>query len=362
MKKNEFEFALESLNSGKAVMIGTIIRQTGSSPRGPGAKIIINGEGNSSGTVGGGKQESEIFALLSGTIEKGIAKVVDIEFPEILDAKPDLRCGGNVSILLEPVFPQDTQIISMLVELVKLLQQNQSGWMLSLVPDNRNDSSPTAKCLINSDGRVYGNLTPEVVIKSHLLNEISFGQNGVDWSENPDRVKVPQEIIIEGQNYFIEPVGQFSVIYIIGTGHVAQKLAVLAVFSGFRTVIIDDRTDYFNDTYFSNVTECIQIPDFRHVFDQVRIDQHSFIISMTRAHSLDQKVISQALKTNAGYIGMIGSRKKADTIFSMLEQEGYEKRDLERVHSPIGLPIGAETPEEIAVSIMAELIKIRSDF
>ena len=165
MKKNEFEFALESLNSGKAVMIGTIIRQTGSSPRGPGTKIIINAEGNSSGTVGGGKQESDIFALLSSIIEKDVAKVVDIEFPEILDAKPDLRCGGNVSILLEPVFPQDTQIISMLMDVVKLLQRNQSGWLLSLVPNNRNNSSSTAKCLISSEGHIYGNLTPEVIIK-----------------------------------------------------------------------------------------------------------------------------------------------------------------------------------------------------
>src|SRR5665648_97203 len=104
MKKNEFEFALESLNSGKAVMIGTIIRQFGSSPRGPGAKIVINEEGINAGTIGGGKQETEIINRMPEIIVGRQTKVVDIEFPEILDTIPDLRCGGNVSILLEPVY------------------------------------------------------------------------------------------------------------------------------------------------------------------------------------------------------------------------------------------------------------------
>lgn len=360
MKKNVFEFALDALNSGKAVMIGTIIRQFGSSPRGPGAKVVVNEEGIIAGTVGGGKQETEIINRASDIIAGRQSSVVDIEFPEISDSFPDLRCGGNVSILLEPVYPDDVQIISVFMETQKLLKQNQSGWLLSRIPSYQNNDLAVAKCLISSEGTVSGNLTPEITIKDHLLNKISFGINGIDWSKNLNQAKIPHEIEIDGQTYFIEPIGQFSVIYIVGTGHVAQKLAVLAVFAGFRTVIIDDRNDFLNESFFPNTNERIQILDFKNVFDQMKIDQDSFIISMTRAHLLDQKVISQALKTNAGYIGMIGSRKKADTIFSMLEKEGYGRKDLERVHSPIGIPIGAETPEEIAVSILAELIKVRS--
>jgi xanthine dehydrogenase accessory factor len=362
MKKNDYEFAMDSLNSGKAVVIGTIIRQFGSSPRGPGAKIIINAEGKSAGTVGGGKQESEIYTLMSSIIAGGKAKVVDIEYPEVVESIPDLRCGGNVSILLEPVYPQDILLTSILIDTVEMVQLNQAGWMLSRVPTDQNEFLPTAKCLIRSDGHISGNLAPNVNFKNHLINKISFGIDSVEWNENPNLVKVAHEIKIGKQTYFIEPVGQFSVVYIVGTGHVAQKLAILTNFAGFRTVIIDDRCDYLNESFFPNTNERIQVSDFRQVFDHMIIDQDSFIISMTRAHLLDQKVISQALKTDAGFIGMIGSRKKTETILSMLENEGYPQKDLERVHSPIGIPIGAETPEEIAISIMAEIIKVRASF
>jgi xanthine dehydrogenase accessory factor len=248
------------------------------------------------------------------------------------------------------------------MDIVKLIQQNQSGWLLSRVPNNLSDSLPTDKCLIYSDGSVSGNLTPVVTVKDNLINKISFGDESNEWKGDPIQIKMPHEINIGGQTYFLEPLGQFSVVYIAGTGHVAQKLAFLSGFVGFRTIVIDDRCDFLNETFFPNTSERIEVSDFRQLFDQMVIDRDSFIISMTRAHLLDQRVISQALKTDAGYIGMIGSQKKAKTIFSMLEKEGYTGKDLERIHSPIGIPIGAETPEEIAVSILAEIIKQRSAF
>jgi xanthine dehydrogenase accessory factor len=193
------------------------------------------------------------------------------------------------------------------------------------------------------------------------LVSIGLGDFMKDFSENPLSIKEPQDFKIGEQSFFLEPVGQFSSVYIIGAGHVAQRLATLTQFVGFRTIVLDDRAEYLSKEFFPGTVEFVLLPDFQSVFTQVMIDQDSYVICVTRGHMLDKQVLSQSLRTNAGYIGMIGSRKKVNTIFSLLEKEGYSNRDFERVHSPIGLSIRAETPEEIAVSIVAELIQERAD-
>ena len=360
MKKNEFEFALEALNSGKPVIIGTVIRQFGSSPRGKGARIVIDSEGNSIGSVGGGQQEAVIQAKKNSIIGDKCSKLVEFILPEKVDETPDLRCGGNVAILLETVFPDQIELVSLIRDTSNLIHQNQRGWLLSKIPDASNEKSPVGICLISPNGKISGNIDPDVKFENQLLKSISLGDFVLDFSENPISIKEAQEIIIGEQLFFIEPVGQFSAAYIIGAGHVAQRLSYLAQFVGFRTTVMDDRSEFLSKENFPEIDELILLPDFHSVFTHARIDKDSFVICVTRGHMLDKMVLSQALGTTAGYIGMIGSRKKVETIFTMLEKEGFPMQDFERVHTPIGLSIGAETPEEIAVSIVAEMIQVRA--
>jgi xanthine dehydrogenase accessory factor len=141
---------------------------------------------------------------------------------------------------------------------------------------------------------------------------------------------------------------------------VAQPTLHLAALTGFRTEIVDDRPDFANRERFPEADRVCVIDDFRNAFGGLAVDDTSFLVIFTRGHHHDLTVLAQALRTEAAYIGMIGSKRKRDAIYTALLKAGFTQADLQRVHSPIGLAIGAETPEEIGVSIVAELIQERA--
>ena len=157
----------------------------------------------------------------------------------------------------------------------------------------------------------------------------------------------------------MEPVVSRPVLYVFGAGHVSRQIVPLAAGVDFQVVVIDDREDFANAGYFPDATDIHQYP-FEGLMERLPIDESSFLVIVTRGHMHDKTVLAQALKTNATYIGMIGSSRKRRLIYQKLVEEGFKEEGLLRVHSPIGLEIGAETPEEIAVSIVAELIKVRA--
>ena len=128
----------------------------------------------------------------------------------------------------------------------------------------------------------------------------------------------------------------------------------------FRVVVIDDREEFANPDRFPEADETIA-KDLEAIFPRLKISRSSYIVIVTRGHLLDEQVLEWAVKTDANYVGMIGSRKKNRTVFSHLESRGISRELLETVHAPIGLDIHAETPEEIAVSIMAEIIMVRRE-
>ncbi|MGD9211980.1 MAG: XdhC family protein, partial [Desulfobacteraceae bacterium] len=158
----------------------------------------------------------------------------------------------------------------------------------------------------------------------------------------------------------IEPSARIKRVYLFGAGHVAQPTARFAAMVGFRVIVIDDRSNFANSERFPEAHDIRVIEDFEKVLSDLPINEDSFIVILTRGHFHDGTVLKQALKTNAGYIGMIGSRRKRDLIYDDLLNQGFSRDDFKRVHAPIGLSIGAETPEEIGMSIVAELIHKRA--
>jgi xanthine dehydrogenase accessory factor len=130
---------------------------------------------------------------------------------------------------------------------------------------------------------------------------------------------------------------------------------------GLHTVVLDDRAEYANQERFPGADDIIVLASFENAFQDIEIGADSYLVIVTRGHSHDRTVLAQALGSRAGYIGMMGSRRKRDTIYESLIREGFQREDLQRVRCPIGLEIGAESPEEIAVSIVAELILVRSE-
>ncbi|MFZ3046285.1 MAG: XdhC family protein, partial [Desulfatirhabdiaceae bacterium] len=141
----------------------------------------------------------------------------------------------------------------------------------------------------------------------------------------------------------------------------SRETAILSKMIGFETVVLDDRPEFANRERFPEADEIRILSSFDCALDGLVIDGKGYIVILTRGHLHDKTVLGLALRKPARYIGMIGSRKKRDAIYRALEREGFSNDDLARVHSPIGLSIGAQTPAEIAVSIAAELIRVRRE-
>ena len=172
--------------------------------------------------------------------------------------------------------------------------------------------------------------------------------------------QVPVVLSAGEQEYLVESYTMAGTVFIFGAGHVAKQVAVISKMVGFTTVVLDDRKEFANPDRFPGADQILVLDSFEEALQGLTMDANSYIVILTRGHRHDQTVLSQALKTNAGYIGMIGSRKKRDTIYGNLLNDGFAQKDIDRVHSPIGLGIQAETPEEIGVSIVAELILERA--
>lgn len=148
--------------------------------------------------------------------------------------------------------------------------------------------------------------------------------------------------------------------YIFGGGHVAYALEPVLRHVDFKTVVIDDREEYANSERYPEAERTVVCSDFDHAFDEIEPDEDSYIIIVTRGHRGDLRVLREALKRPFAYLGMIGSKRKNQQLYDTLKKEGVTDEQLSAVHAPIGLKIGSETPEEIAVSIVAEIIQVRS--
>lgn len=157
---------------------------------------------------------------------------------------------------------------------------------------------------------------------------------------------------------FIEPILPIASVYILGAGHVAHSVHKIARLAGFETVIIDDREAYANRERFPDAREVIA-DDFERAMTKVEPDENSYVVIVTRGHRDDMRCLRWAVDTRARYVGMIGSKRKVISVYSELEKDGVAREKLERVNAPIGLEIGAITPEEIAVAIVAEMIAVR---
>jgi xanthine dehydrogenase accessory factor len=159
---------------------------------------------------------------------------------------------------------------------------------------------------------------------------------------------------------FIEPVLVEPRLVVLGAGHVGKALSTLARFAGFRVIVADDRPEHANRDTIPDAHEIV-VDEFDGIFSRVSTDAGSYIVVATRGHNHDLVAIKAALKTGAGYIGLLGSKRKKGLLMHALRDAGFPPEAISRVIIPVGLPIGSVTPEEIAVSIMAQIIQHRRE-
>lgn len=193
------------------------------------------------------------------------------------------------------------------------------------------------------------------------LDEKASGEGALAMGCGGDATIQIEYVDPENPGTFTEDFRTTTKAYIFGGGHVAKALDPVLRHVDFETVIIDDREEYANAERFPEAAQIIVCDSFDSCFDEIKPDGDSFLIIVTRGHRGDLQVLRQALKQPHAYIGMIGSRRKNAMLFEQLLSEGATQEELDAVYAPIGLDISSETPEEIAVSIAAEMIRVRAE-
>lgn len=354
---------VKELEKKAGFALATIISRNGSAPRMAGAQMIIRADGSIAGTVGGGLMEAQVIQLAQSVIAERECKITRINMTGKSAATGDMICGGTQDVLVEYLDPADSPLVEALDEYQKLVHERRMGWWITRVPANNCPS--VDHLLIRDDGTTAGNMQnagkfqvlPTSQAESDTFPVLALGGHSIPLPE----IKHPTLETIGKQRWLIDPILFYGTVYIFGAGHVSQQLAKVTTLVGFRTVVIDDRAEFANTQRFPEVDEVVVVPDYDHLFDQVSVDPESYMVIVTRGHLFDRKVLAQCLKTRAVYTGMIGSRRKIELVYQQLEKEGFTREQLANVHAPIGLNISAETPEEIGVSIAAELIQIRNE-
>lgn len=240
---------------------------------------------------------------------------------------------------MEWLNPDDPQTSRIIQDLQTAIYNHHKIWLVTTLPCA---DTTTTHALINQDGNAIGTLP-----------------NGLSAEAVVD-IHQPGLVELDPHKVMIEPINIEGTAYIFGAGHVSCCLAEFTKAVGFWTVVLDDRAEYANRERFPSVDELIVLDSFLDVLGKIQIDRDSFIVIVTRGHLDDLTVLAQVLKSEAGYIGMIGSRHKCELTFQELRRLNFSETDIQRVHAPIGKPINAETPEEIGISIVAELIQSRS--
>ena len=217
-----------------------------------------------------------------------------------------------------------------------------------------------AKILICSRGRTIGSigggeLEKRVIAKAEeILDSKEPAIMHFDLRENKNQ---ETGMICGGtMNVFLEPIISMPELIIFGGGHIAVPLTRFASETGFRVTVIEERQEYASDERFPGAVRVI-CQDFLDSIGELDISKSSYIVIATAGHIRDEDVLERIIDTDAGYIGLMASPKKRDTIFEHLTDKGISKTKLDRVYSPIGLQINSETPEEIAISIMGQIIK-----
>lgn len=291
-----FRLIETEVDQGRRVALCTVVSAQGSTPQVPGAAMVLREDMTTAGTLGGGCVEAEVRRLAFELLRANRADVLKFQLDHDYGWDDGLICGGTMQVAV--ALFRSAEEARPVVEAAEALERNASV----MVP-----------LRVEREGRS----------EEYRLH-----------------VEAPAKLIIAGG------------------GHVGAELARLAVGLDFRVTVIDDRTEFANAERLPPPIQPIE-GDIEKTLREQELDAKTFVVIVTRGHKHDEQALHAVIESDAGYIGMIGSRRKVKVIFDDLAAHGVARERLSRVHAPVGLPIGAVTVPEIAVSILAQLIEVR---
>lgn len=316
------------MEAGDPVCLVSLLTSGGSTPRGAGAMMAVFRDGRSAGTIGGGNVEYAAQQAAAALLGNGENALREYRFIQGDSASLGMVCGGDVSVHFHTLRPGG-ETVNVFRDLLDATAGNTDTW---LVRKLEGDAVTVLAAADRTGLRPGGDAVPDGLLRH-------------------------QAVFLDG--WFAIPVVRSGNVYVFGGGHVSQELVPVIARTGFRPVVYDDRPEFADKALFPQAERTI-CGSFLDLARDIAITPDDYVVVMTRGHQADYEVLTQVLRSGAKYLGCIGSRQKLEICRRRLLEAGFTQEEYDRLHAPIGLPIGAETPEEIAISVAAELIAVRA--
>ncbi|NQW24538.1 MAG: XdhC family protein [SAR202 cluster bacterium] len=346
--KEVIQGAVDDLTKGQPCVLATVVRTKGSTPQKAGAMLLVRQDGSGLGTLGGGCVEGDIwFAAKEILRQNGGPEFKDYYLNEDIAARDGLVCGGTMYFYLEPLRePED--FLSIGNEIVEAYDGGQPVSLATVVNTKEGGPALGSKLLLRVDGTVSGS-----------LGNAELDAQAVEIAQKVADVGSSEAFsTAEGTEIFVEGFTTPPTLVMVGGGHVGKATADLAHHLGYRVYVVDDRPEFSNEERFPYAEEAVVTP-YENWAEHLDLNVNTFVVVATRGHRYDDMALESALTTRARYIGLLGSRRKTIMIFQRLLQNGVSLERIKEVYAPVGLNIGALEPEELAVSIMSEIIMVR---
>ncbi len=356
--KTVYKSLVKSLRMQKAVALITLIEDGGIDYRTAGTKMLVWADGSSFGSVGGGFQEAQAVEKAQEFLRKKLEEkrvktaIFSIEvFQDDALAKEDEAkiSIGALRFLIECI-PFSDEHLALYESIVRAERAGQLGTLVTCIDLKSGEAQKSC------------------VSKKHLFiileNEATsiLPQKVIEYASCLKKTR-PHSLVLDDFEYIIEPLARPHSVHIVGSGHVACELARVLYYLGFYNVVLDDRPQFANEERFPKA-EIVLLPSlecesFADYFASKELCLYDAVVIVSRGFDEDKQALEASLKTKASFIGMIGNVAKKENICSYLALQGFTQRDFDRVHTPIGLSIEAQSPEEVALSIGAQMIEWR---
>ena len=332
---------LELLQAGRAFALVTLVADRGSTPRAAGAEMLVRDDGSIAGSIGGGLLEHDMMQIAAEALAERRSHCASADLGGAdLTSGDKMVCGGAAEVLITYVPPGDADLLAVCAALREARDAGRRAWYVTVLAD---EGAAVEHCLLGEDGRTAGAAACEAA----ALRGLTAAAELHGTAALPD-----------GRTAVLERMDPPALAVVCGAGHVGAAVAPLLARLGLRVVVVDDREEFAAPARFPDARVVARA--FEGALAAVGVDERAFVIVVTRGHVHDLDVLEQALRLGARYVGVMASRSKRAHMQSFLRKAGFSDADLTRIHSPIGLAIGAETPAELAVSIAAEIVQVRS--
>ena len=346
--KSVYTEAANLARENREFVLATVVNTKGSTPQKPGATLLVRADGSTVGTLGGGCVEGDIwFAAKEALRERTGPIFKDYYLNEDIAARDGLVCGGSMYFYIEP-FEQSTEVSDLSSQIENAFDGGESIAVATVV--NPKTLELGARLTVAEDGTVtgtLGNATADALAVKIANKVMPLG-------------KADHVVTDEGDEIYVAAFTSPATLVLVGGGHVNLQVAKIAQMLGFRVFVTDDRPEFANRERFT-MAEQTNVAPYDKGLDAFHITKNTAIVIGSRGHHFDDLATEAAVRTSATYVGLLGSKRKTVMIYEALLKRGITPERLKQVHSPVGLDLGGRNPEEIAVSIMAEIIAFRHD-